>query len=85
MDKIEHLKKSIKKQGVFTTYKKDSELVTKLSLKFCECMADEGKPFGERAFIKNCLKIFIEFACLEKKHLAEQTSLFPLYCLTQDK
>ena len=38
-------------------------------------MADERKPFGDRAFIKNCLTIFIEFACLEKKHLAEQTSL----------
>ena len=34
VDKIKHLKKSIKKQqGVFTSYKKDSQLVTKLSFK----------------------------------------------------
>ena len=37
VDKIEHLKKSIdKEQSVFTTYKKNSELVTKLSFKLCE-------------------------------------------------
>ena len=34
VDKIEHLKKSFEKQqGVFTTYKKNSELVTKQSFK----------------------------------------------------
>ena len=43
VDKNEHLKKSIKKQVVFTTYKKDSELVTKLSFKFCECMAEKER------------------------------------------
>ena len=37
MGKIEHLKKSVmKQQGVFSSYKKDSELVTKLSFMLCE-------------------------------------------------
>ena len=76
MDKIEHLKKSIEKQqGVFTTYKKNPELVTKLSFKLCECLAEKGKPFSDREFIKDCLTIFTEYACPEKKHLVDQTSL----------
>ena len=33
------------------------------------------KPFGDGEFIKNCLTIFTECACLEKKHLMEQTNL----------
>ena len=75
MNKIEHLKKSIEKQGVFTTYKKNSELVTELSFKLCECMAEKGKPFSDVEFIKNFLTIFTEYACPEKKYLVEQTSL----------
>ena len=75
VDKIEHLKKSIKKQGVFTTDKKDSELVTKLSFKLCEWMAVKEKPYSDGEFIRNCLIIFTENTCPEKKHLAEQTSL----------
>ena len=36
----DHLKKSIKKQqGIFTTNKKDSELVTKLNFKLCESLS----------------------------------------------
>nr|XP_039250069.1 general transcription factor II-I repeat domain-containing protein 2-like [Styela clava] len=84
---MEHLKKSIEKQqSVFTTYKKDSELVTKLSFKLCECMAEKGKPFSDGDFIKNCLTIFTEYACREKKHLEEQTSLsrFTVSCRTND-
>ena len=38
-------------------------------------MAEKGKPFGDAEFIKNCLTIFTEYACPEKKHLVEQTSL----------
>ena len=76
VDKIEHLKKSFEKQqGVFTTYKKNSELVTKLSFKLCECLAEKGKPFSDGEFIKDCLTIFTEYACLEKKNLVDQTSL----------
>jgi len=76
VNKIEHLKKSIEKQqGVFTTYKKNSELVTELSFKLCECMAEKGKPFSDVEFIKNFLTIFTEYACPEKKYLVEQTSL----------
>ena len=49
-------------------------------------MAEERKPFSDRKFIKNCLTIFTEYACLEKKHLAEQTSLsrFTVLCRTND-
>ena len=76
VDKIKHLKKSFEKQqGVFTTYKKNSELVTKLSFKLCECLAEKGKPFSDGEFIKDCLTIFTEYACPEKKHLVDQTSL----------
>ena len=67
VDKIEHLKKSIgKQQSVFTTCKTNSEMVTKLSFKLCECMAEKGKPFSDGEFIKNCLTIFTEQACPEK-------------------
>ena len=70
------MKNSFKKQqSVFTPYKKNSELVTKLSFKFCECMAEKGKPFTDGEFIKNCLTIFMEYSCPEYKHLVEQTTL----------
>ena len=76
MDKTEHLKNSIEKQqSVFTTYKKNSELLTKLSFKLCKCMSKKGKPFTDGEFIKQCLTIFTEYACPEKKHLVEQISL----------
>ena len=46
VDKIEHLKKSIKNSKVFlTSYRKYSELVTKLSSKLCESMAEKKKAF----------------------------------------
>ena len=38
-------------------------------------MVEKGKPFSDREFIKTCLTIFTEYACPEKKHLVEQTSL----------
>ena len=76
VDKIEHLKNSIEKQqGVFNTYKKKLELLTKLSFNLCECMTEKGKPFTDGEFIKQCWRIFTEYACPQKKHLLEQTSL----------
>ena len=39
-------------------------------------MTEKGKPFGDGEFIKNCLTIFTECACPEKKHLVKQTSLW---------
>ena len=42
-------------------------------------MAEKGKPFIDGEFIKNCLTIFTEYACPEKKHLVKQTSLFRLF------
>ena len=42
VDKIEHLKKSIKDS---TRYKKESEPVRKLSSKLCESMEEKGLPF----------------------------------------
>ena len=38
-------------------------------------MPENGKPFGDGESIKNCLTILTEYACPEKKHLVEQTSL----------
>ena len=67
VDKIEHLKNFIEKQQVvFTTYKKNSELLTKLSFKLCKYMTEKGKPFTTAEFIKQCLTIFAEYACPEK-------------------
>ncbi|CAM1308827.1 Uncharacterised protein r2_g1895 [Pycnogonum litorale] len=76
VDKLEQMTKSIKKQqGVFTYHKKDSELVTKLSFKICESIAEKQKSFSDGEFIKSCLGIFTDFTCPEKKHLLQQTSL----------
>ena len=44
-----------KQQGVFITYKKNSKLLTLLNFKLCECMAEKGKAFTDRKFIKQCL------------------------------
>ena len=41
-------------------------------------MAEKGKPFSDGEFIKNCLTIFTEHVCPEKKHLVEQISLSAL-------
>ena len=35
----------------------------------------KGKSFTDGKFIKQCLIIFSEYECLEKKHLVEQTNL----------
>ncbi|XP_067950220.1 general transcription factor II-I repeat domain-containing protein 2B-like [Watersipora subatra] len=64
-----------KQQAVFNSYKKDSELVTKLSFKVCELLAEKGKPFSDGEFVKSCLGIFTDFACPEQKQLLQQTSL----------
>ena len=61
---------------MFSSYKKDSELVTRLSFKLCKSMTEKGKPLSDGEFIKSCLTIFTEYACPDKKHLVEQTSLF---------
>ena len=87
MDKIEHLKNFIEKQqGVFTTCKKNSELLTKLSFELCECMTEKEKHFTSGEFIKQCLTQFTEYAYPEKKHLLEQTSLsrFTVSCRIND-
>ena len=86
MDKIEHLKNPLEKQlGAFTSYKKDSELATKLRFKLCESMVEKEKPLGDGEFIKNSFTIFTEYACPEKKHLVEQTSLSRLTVSKQNK
>ena len=75
VDKIDQMKKSIKKQqGVSTRYKNDSELVTKLSFKICELIAKKEKP-SVMENLSNYLGIFTEFACPKKKHLVQQTGL----------
>ena len=54
---------------------KDPELVTKLSFKICESIAEKGKSFSDGEFIKSCLDIFSDFVCPEKKYLLQQTSI----------
>ena len=64
VNKLEEMIKSLtKQQAVFTGYKKDSELVTKLSFKICELIAQNGKSFSDGEFIKDCLDIFADFVC----------------------
>ena len=43
-------------------------------------------PFSDGEFTKNCMTIFIEYACPEKKHLVEQTShsRFTVSCRPSD-
>ena len=59
----------------FYSNKKDLELVTKLSFNLCKSMVENGKPLDDGEFIKNCLTIFTEYTCPDKKHLVEETSL----------
>ena len=76
VDKMQQLKKSLsKQQEVFHGYKKDNELITKLSFKIAEAIAEKGKLYSDGEFIKNCLEIFIENVSPEKKNLVEQISL----------
>ena len=77
VDKMRQLKKSSlgKQQEIFHGYKKDNELVTKLSFKIAEAIAEKGKPYSDGEFIKNCLEIFIKNVSPEKKNLVEQVSL----------
>ena len=76
VDKMHQLKKSLsKQQEVFHGYKKDTELVTKLSFKISEAIAEKGKPYSDGEFIKNCLEIFTTNVSPEKKNLVEQISL----------
>ena len=76
VDKMQQLKKSLsKQQEVFHGYKKDNELVTKMSFKIDEAIAEKGKPYSDGEFIKNCLEILIENVSPEKKNLVEQISL----------
>ena len=62
-------------KDVSTRSNKDSKLITKQSLNLRESIAEKGKPFHDGKSIKNCLTIFTKYACLEKKHSVEQTSL----------
>ena len=43
--------------------------------KLCKSITDKRKPFSDGEFMINCLTIFTGYACLERKHLVEQTSL----------
>ncbi|XP_046863687.1 EPM2A-interacting protein 1-like [Xenia sp. Carnegie-2017] len=75
-NKLEEMIKSLtKQQAVLTGYKKDSELITKLSFKICESLAENGKSFSGGEFVKSCLDMFADFVCPEKKCLLQQTSL----------
>ena len=76
VDKMQQLKKSLSKQEeVFHGYKKNNELVTKLSFEIAEAIAEKGKPYSDGEFIENCLEIFIENVSPEKKNLVEQINL----------
>ena len=45
----------------------DNETVARLSFRMCESLAKKGKPFSDGEFIKECLDIFADMACPEKK------------------
>ena len=71
------LKKSLSKQlEVFHSYKKDTELVTNLSFKIAEAIAEKRKPYSNGEVITNCWEMFTKNVSLEKKNLVKQISLF---------
>ena len=45
-------------------------------------MAEKGKPFSDGEFIKNCLTIFIEYACSEKNIWMNKLAFPPLLSYT---
>ncbi|XP_067939789.1 general transcription factor II-I repeat domain-containing protein 2A-like [Watersipora subatra] len=54
LDKLEQMTAAIKKQqGMFTSYKKESELVTKLGFKVCELLAEKEKPLSDGEFLSD--------------------------------
>ena len=84
VDKMQQLKKSFsKQQEVFHSYKKDTELATKLSFKISEAIDEKGKPYCDDEFIKNCLQILIENVSPEKKYIVEQVIYLVLQWLAE--
>ena len=62
-------------QKMILTEKDDSVLASLLSFQISEAKAEKGKPFSDGKFTKHCLTLLAKLACIEKKHLIEQTSL----------
>ena len=75
-DKFQNLKKSIKaQQSVFRRASRDTLSNVKLSLKISEAIGKSCRPFSDGEFIKDCIGIFVDKMCPEKRNSLENTSL----------
>jgi len=76
VDKAHQSKKSLQgQQKMISLYKNDSQSGAELSFKINEAIAENGRDFSDRKFVKPCLMIFAERACRDIKYLIEQTGL----------
>ena len=62
-------------QEVFDANAKDTNLVTKLTFKIFDVIAEKGKVDSDGEFIKSCLELFMRCVFPEKKYVVEQLSL----------
>lgn len=69
-DKLQNLKKSIKtQQSVFIRASRDALSSVKLSFKTSEAIAKNCRPFSNNEFISDCMVMFVDQMCSEKKEL----------------
>lgn len=69
-NKLTILKKSIKaQQSVFIRASRDALSSVKLSFKTSEAIAKNCRPFSNNEFISDCMVMFVDQMCSEKKEL----------------
>ena len=75
---IPNLKKSIKtQQSVFIRASRDTLSNVQLSFKISDAIAKSCRPFRDGEFIKDCIGMFVDEMCPEKKNSLENTSFSP--------
>ena len=75
-DKFLILKKSIKAQrSVFIRASRDTLSNVTLSFKINEAIAKSCRPFSDDEFIKDCIGMFVDEICPEKRNSLENISL----------
>ena len=74
-DKFQNLKKPIKaQQSVLIRESKDTLSNVTLSFKISEAIAKRCRPFRGNKFIKDCIGMFVDEMCPEKRNSLENTS-----------
>ena len=75
-DKFQNLKKPIKtQQSVLIRESRDTLSNVTLSFKISEAIAKSCRPFRGNKFIKDCIGMFVDKMCPEKRNSLENTSL----------